>query len=269
MILTYFKPEPIAIDIEGTNLYVAGYKVSQRSDYVSYFVMQADPKNEVIKSMTANVATLAENPQRVFGSSNGSNPNKAILDIVKTAKDSEQIDQDVRLYLDDDAYFSISDLKYQQMNLLKAVGIGALVVAIFEVGPLLFIWSRRRNARKAEKEFFGTYPELNGSLQNVKDKADYVDEKAGLAIYQDYLISFCQAFGSADIRKAKHFDIMEIRFANLFFTLIFGKTSTIKVSNENKKERKILFANAINSTPGAKADLVEALNDYSTEFVVK
>ena len=118
--ISYIDPNPIKTDIDGTNLYIAGYSLSEQ--LTNYFVLQADPNKDETKTLLANADQLQQNPQRVLGSRNGSKPNPTIQAVVKEVRESPDVDKEIRLYFEDD-YFSITDLEDQFQSSLIAFGV--------------------------------------------------------------------------------------------------------------------------------------------------
>ena len=182
--ISYIDPNPIKTDIDGTNLYIAGYSLSEQ--LTNYFVLQADPNKDETKTLLANADQLQQNPQRVLGSRNGSKPNPTIQAVVKEVSESPDVDKEIRLYFEDD-YFSITDLEDQFQSSLIAFGVGTLIYLVFATAPNIYIFIQCRRAKHQAKEFFDLYPELMGQLQSMESGASYLDRKVGLAIYKDHL----------------------------------------------------------------------------------
>uniref|UniRef100_UPI0026EA00C2 hypothetical protein n=1 Tax=Abiotrophia defectiva TaxID=46125 RepID=UPI0026EA00C2 len=74
-----------------------------------------------------------------------------------------------------------------QMLLYGAYGFGAL--ALFFVGLFAFNVSRRK---KAYRELYAQFPELEGNLDLLVSGGQYADSKRGLYVYKDYLIALAQ-----------------------------------------------------------------------------
>ena len=74
-----------------------------------------------------------------------------------------------------------------QMLLYGAYGFGAL--ALFFIGLFAFNVSRRK---KAYRELYAQFPELEGNLDLLVSGGQYADSKRGLYVYKDYLIALAQ-----------------------------------------------------------------------------
>lgn len=74
-----------------------------------------------------------------------------------------------------------------QMLMYGAYGFGAL--AVFFVGLFAFNVSRRK---KAYRELYAQFPELEGNLDLLVSGGQYADSKRGLYVYKDYLIALAQ-----------------------------------------------------------------------------
>lgn len=74
-----------------------------------------------------------------------------------------------------------------QMLMYGAYGFGAL--AVFSVGLFAFNVSRRK---KAYRELYAQFPELEGNLDLLVSSGQYADSKRGLYVYKDYLIALAQ-----------------------------------------------------------------------------
>lgn len=74
-----------------------------------------------------------------------------------------------------------------QMLMYGAYGFGAL--AVFFVGLFAFNVSRRK---KAYRELYAQFPELEGNLDLLVSSGQYADSKRGLYVYKDYLIALAQ-----------------------------------------------------------------------------
>ena len=74
-----------------------------------------------------------------------------------------------------------------QMLMYGAYGFGAL--AVFFVGLFAFNVSRRK---KAYRELYAQFPELEGNLDLLVSGGQYADSKRGLYVYKDHLIALAQ-----------------------------------------------------------------------------
>lgn len=266
--ISYIDPNPIKIDIDGTNLYIAGYRLSEQ--LTNYFVLQADPDKDETKTLLANANQLQQNPQRVLGSRNGSKPNPTIQAVVKEVSESPDVDKEIRLYFEDD-YFSITDLKDQFQSSLIAFGVGTLIYLVFATAPNIYIFIQCRRAKHQAKEFFALYPELMDQLQSMESGASYLDRKVGLAIYKDHLVSFGQSFGIIDLRKAKKIVIANSsRYYSinpLFLLLAFlsRSSSLVALGAKGKSKQTVEVAHRINKQD-ASYDFVQGIQAYSDDI---
>ena len=73
------------------------------------------------------------------------------------------------------------------MLMYGAYGFGAL--AVFFVGLFAFNVSRRK---KAYRELYAQFPELEGNLDLLVSGGQYADSKRGLYVYKDHLIALAQ-----------------------------------------------------------------------------
>ena len=73
------------------------------------------------------------------------------------------------------------------MLMYGAYGFGALT--LFFIGFFAFNVSRRK---KAYRELYAQFPELEGNLDLLVSSGQYADSKRGLYVYKDHLISLAQ-----------------------------------------------------------------------------
>lgn len=268
--ISYIDPNPIKTDIDGTNLYIAGYSLSEQ--LTNYFILQADPNKDETKSLLANADRLQQNPQRALGSRNGSKPNPTIQAVVKEVSKSPDVDKEIRLYFEDD-YFSITDLEDQFQSSLIAFGVGALIYLVFATAPNIYIFIQFRRAKHQAKEFFALYPELMDQLQSMESGASYLDRKVDLAIYKDHLVSFGQSFGIIDLRKAKKIVIANSsRYysINPFFLLLAflsRSSSIVGLGAKGKSKQTVEVTHRINKQDESY-DFVQGVQEYSDDIDV-
>ena len=63
--ISYIDPNPIKTDIDGTNLYIAGYSLSEQ--LTNYFVLQADPNKDETKTLLAKCGSVTTKSSEGFG----------------------------------------------------------------------------------------------------------------------------------------------------------------------------------------------------------
>lgn len=266
--INYIDPKPIKTDVDGTNLYIAGYYLSDQ--LTNYFVLQADPNKDETKSLLVNADKLQQSPQRVFGSRNGSKPNPTIQEVVKEVSQSSDLDKEIRLYFEDD-YFSITDLENQFQSLMIAVGVALLIYLVFAAAPNIYIFIHRRQAKRQAKEFFELYPELMGQIRSLESGASYVDRKAGVAIYRDHLVSFGQSFGFIDLRKAKKIVIAnstKYYSANPIALLVvfLSRSSSLVALGAKGKHKQTVEVNHRINKQDTSYDFVQGIQAYSDDI---
>ena len=270
--INYLQTEPLATDIDGTNLYLAGYWLSD--DLTDYFVLQADPNSRDTKTLLKNADKLPSQPQRVLGSTDGSQKNQAIMEIVRKTSQSQEVDPAILRYFKDEEYFSISDLENPVWNFAQAVLWALIFFAVLAAFPNIFILVRRRKSKKAARVFFEAYPELMGDLNNIESQAVYLDKQAGLAIYKNHLLAFRQNFAAADLRRVKSLEVSgrgnQVVFGGLGILLLMSllRATTILVRGESKKDKQVLMAHPSLDKPEASQHFVAAIEAYSPAITV-
>ncbi|KXT77489.1 hypothetical protein STRDD11_02549 [Streptococcus sp. DD11] len=270
--INYLQSEPLATDVDGTNLYLAGYWLSD--SLTEYFVLQADPNSEDTKNLLKNADKLSDQPQRVLGSRNGSRKNEKITEIVEKTSQLPDIPREIKLYFNEEDYFSISDLENPVWNFAQAAFFALIFYAIFAALPNIFILVRWRKSKKAAKAFFEAYPELMGDLNNIESGAAYLDKTVGLAIYKNHLLAFSQNFAIADLQRVKSLEIsgrgnqLVYGAPGLLLLMSLLRAATILVKGESKKDKQILMAHHSLDKPEAKDRLVTAIGAYSAAIAV-
>lgn len=271
--INYINPEPLATDIDGTNLYLAGYWASEQ--LTDYFVLQADPDSEETKTLLANADQLPTQHQRVLGSQNGSQTNEKIMEVVRQTSQSEDLPREIKLYFDEDAYFSTSDLENPLWNFVQAVFWALVVYAIVAALPNLYVFVRWRRAKKAAKTFFETYPELMGDLGNIEGSAAYLDKQVGLAIYKNHLLAFDQQFAAADLQRVTTLQVSsranQAVFGPVGLILIMSilRATTIRIKGETRKDKQVIFAHPSLDLPVAREQFLTAIASYSPAITVE
>ncbi|KXT70144.1 hypothetical protein SGODD07_01614 [Streptococcus gordonii] len=271
--INYIDPKPLATDIDGTNLYLAGYWLSD--SLTDYFVLQADPNSEDTKKLLKNSDQLTDQPQRVLGSRNGSKKNEKIIEVVKKTSKSQDLPREISLYFEKEDYFSTSDLENPVWNFAQAVLFTLIFYSFFAALPNIYIFIRYYKAKKARSTFFETYPELMEDLENIVGNTTYLDQTAGLAIYKDHLIAFSQNFAIVDLRRMKSLEIsgrgnqLVYGAPGLLLLTYLLRAATILVKGESKKDKQILMAHHSLDKPEAKDRLVTAIGAYSAAIAVR
>lgn len=270
--INYIDPKPLATDIDGTNLYLAGYWLSD--SLTDYFVLQADPNSEETKNLLKNADKLGEQPQKVLGSQNGSKKNEKITEIVKKTSQSSDLPREISLYFEKEDYFSTSDLESPVWNFTQAALFTLVFYAFFAALPNIYIFLRYRKAKKAKRTLFEAYPELIGDLENIADNAAYLDQTTGLAIYKNHLIAFNQNFGVADLRQVKSIEISgrgnQIFYGNPILLVLMHllRATTILVKGERKKDKQVLIAHQMLDRLEIRDRFVAAVQAYSATIAV-
>lgn len=269
--ITYIEPDPIATDIEGTNLYLAGYRLSEQ--LANYFILQADPDSQDTQALLKNAEQLEAKPQRVLGSVNGSEPNQAITAIAAETSQSSDIDPEILLYFEEKDYFSLTDLENPTLSLMKAVAVTLVAYAIFAALPNILVWRRHRQAKQSAKELFEIYPELMGNLEQIRSGASYLEETVGLAIYKDHFIAFSEIFSAVDLRQVTDLDISawgnKVSLVSPYGLLLWLlRATTIKTKGDSKRDKKVLLAHHRLGQSLVLDQFVSALEDHSSAIKI-
>lgn len=269
--ITYLDPKPIQTDVDGTNLYLAGYRLSDQ--LVNYFILQADPNSKETKELIKNADHLEEHPQRVLGSRNGSKPHPLIQKVVQETSQSKDLDKEVSLYFEKEDYFSISELDNQVQSMLVAGLVLLLIYGVFAAVPNGYLILQWRRARQAKRELFKLYPELMGAFDHLEMTASYLDKRAGVAIYKDHLILFGQRFGMIDLREAQTLVVSKSNdgyFVNPFIALfvkLFHSTTVMALGARGNNSKAIPVNQSLNQ-PDVKNHFIEGVQSYSPSIEV-
>lgn len=145
----------------------------------------ADKDDADIKSALASQekGLLVSNPVLVVGEKDSGSAAKDNISKIR-----QSLAADAQFSLDGSYIIDVKKHKYSaQMLMYGAYGFSALT--LFFIGLFAFNVSRRK---KAYRELYAQFPELEGNLDLLVSGGQYADSKRGLYVYKDHLISLAQ-----------------------------------------------------------------------------
>lgn len=116
-----------------------------------------------------------------------------------------QADSSIYRNFDSQSYLSLVDLQ-QELHFFQA---GVYFSIMLAIACLVTGWHQSRQDQAAFDELCTAYPELEGQLDLLLEKANYLDEGIGLLIYQKHLISYHGRLAAQDLSQATQLTLQD------------------------------------------------------------